>query len=282
MRNNDLESLEKYYRVISTLQSLSPSEEREQVELWQKARDSQAHDRLVKNSFKLVVQVAWEFNGSGIALDDLVQQGSLGLLVALERFESERGLRISTYAVWWVRAAIKSFLLENKGQVHFAKTDKARRIFFRLSRARSVLAHKNQDSSASVEDLAKEVGVSVGELQKTLPFMEQYNVSFDALVRGGGTRSLAEVLGGVAPSAEEEYAEIETQRYRKKLFLRAFKKLDPREQYVIKERCLGEKSATLREVGEQLGISRERARQLEARAIRKVKSLVDLQEAGRR
>lgn len=275
MSTPDSVSLDRYYRLIALFPVLSTEDELCYMQRWKKSGDRKAYDILYKSGFKITVQVAWEYRGRGVSLDDLVQQGNLGLIEALKRFEMDRGVRLSTYAVWWVRSFITKYLVDNKGIIRFATTTDTRKIFFGLSRARARLEQR-QSKDYSLEELAVELGVPLNILQEILPRMVWQDTRLDTQVSEEDRRSFGDILyDQTVVSIEDQCIADEEFSLYKHYIIEACSILGKRERRIIKERYLKERAMTLQELGNEFGLSRERVRQLEEIALRKIRKFIN-------
>ncbi|HYV50220.1 MAG TPA: RNA polymerase factor sigma-32 [Myxococcaceae bacterium] len=255
------------------------SREQEQALAWRaKAGDQEAVGELVSANLRFVVKIACGYRRYGLPIEDLVQEGNIGLIHAVAKFEPERGLRLVTYAVWWIRATLHRYILENWSLVKVGTTQAHRKLFFALARARAEIArlHPEIEHDAEVEAVAAKLQV----LPRQVREFEQRllgDASLDAPV-GEGDATMGEQLQSPGPDPEVQLGEHEERRMVSQRVRAAVASLDARQRYIVEQRLMQDEPLTLIQVGQHLGFSRERARQLEGRARRALApALADLQ-----
>jgi len=242
---------------------------------WIKNRDEDALHELVEAHGRLVVRIAAGFRSSGLPLADLVQEGNIGLMEAAERFDPDREVRFSTYASWWIVAAIQNYILRNSSIVRAATTPKQRRLFFNLRRLRA--KHAKTYSGALSDDerktIAEQLDVTVEDVAKMEAHLARPDQSLNAAV--GAEEDSAEhmdLLSDEGPSPEEIVGHQFDTETRSAWILEAMERLSPRERQIIESRFLDDRKITLAEIGEKFGVSKERIRQIESRALQKMKA----------
>jgi RNA polymerase sigma-32 factor len=271
-----------YLQRIDQFPLLTPEEERTLALRWKAHKDPAAAQRLVLANLRFVVKIAFEYRPYGVRLLDLIQEGNLGLLVAVDRFDPDRNVRLTTYAVWWIRAYIQEYIRRSWSLVRFGTTRAEQRCFYQLRRERQKLERSGEKADPS--DLARALGVTPGELERIEARITRRDLSLDdpAYLDADETRGERLADGGLSPEAT--VAASEAGRRARAGIWRALEALDQRERTIIERRYLRAKSATLRELGAAFGISGERVRQLEARAKAKMRAelegLRDLALAG--
>jgi RNA polymerase sigma-32 factor len=242
---------------------LSPEEERTLARRFREHGDSKARTRLVASNLRLVVKLACEHHRPPLLLMDLIQEGNLGLLLAVERFEPERGVRLCTYAAWWIRAYLLRFILENWRLVKLGTTDVQRKLFFRMREEEGRLLASGQEATVGL--LAARLGVSEEDVVEMDQRLRQEEVRLDAPPdeqRGPGP---ARGVSSATPAVDEELGQRElTYWFQGKVHAFAHELRDERERYILEHRLLAEEPETLRTIGEHFRMSRERARQVEA------------------
>ncbi|TCT35270.1 RNA polymerase factor sigma-32 [Martelella mediterranea] len=244
---------------------------------WREREDNKARNDIAMAHLRLVVAMASKFKGFGLPKSDLVQEGYLGLLEAAARFDHERGVRFSTYASWWIRAAMQDFVLRNWSIVRGGTSSAQKALFFKLRRLRAQIAARDRSMSAQAiyVEIASRLGVHVNDVQAMDARLSGNDTSLQAPLGGDGEEDGAQRMDMIvcdAPLPEEQVTGIiDGERISQKL-RSALAKLSPRESRVIKARKLAEKAATLAELGDELGISKERVRQIEGRALEKLKA----------
>lgn len=270
-------SLEKYLQEINRYPLLTSEKEQELALLWAQQNDTDAAHTLTTSNLRFVVKIAYEYRRYGIRLADLIQEGNIGLIMAVKKFDPERGVRLISYAVWWIRAQIQNYILQSWRLVKIGTTQAQRRLFYKLEKTKRMLARLGGGHHAvKRSQVAKALNVKeelVEEMEQRLGAQE---VSLDSRyhMEGEEGRSLKEVLADDVPNQEEVMGEAEYEHTRKNHLYSALDRLSEREQLIVKRRRLIEDPQTLSEIGKELGITRERVRQLEARALRKLRSFL--------
>ena len=265
-----------YLSRIDRYRLLTPAEERELASRWRHGRDHEAASRLVTANLRFVVKIAFEYRTYGLRLLDLIQEGNLGLLVAVDRFDPERGVRLTTYAVWWIRAYIQEYIRRQWSLVRFGTTRAEQRCFYRLRRERQRL--ERGGGRADPDRLASALGIRREELETIESRITRRDLSLDDPAYVDTDETKGDRLADDRPGPESSVAEQELWDEAKRRIQQALRELDPRERAIVARRYLSAKPATLKELGVVFGISRERVRQLEARAKAKLReALWDLQ-----
>jgi RNA polymerase sigma-32 factor len=268
-----------YLRRIDAYPLLSPHEEAVLARRWKSSRDQRAGSLLVLCNLRFVVKIAFEYRTYGVRILDLIQEGNIGLLVAVERFDPERKNRLTTYAVWWIRAYIQDFIRRQWSLVRFGTTRAEQRCFYRLRREREKLERGGE--GADSEKLAAVLGVRAENLGAIEARIVRRDQSLDDPAVAGADETRASRLPDDRPGPERAAIEHEMREMSRRRVLRALDGLDPRERAIIEKRYLNGKGTTLKELGRSFGISRERVRQLEARAKEKMKAeLADVWEGA--
>lgn len=267
--------LAEYLKRIDKYPLLTPAEERALARAWRAANSSQAARQLVLANLRFVVKIAFEYRTYGVRLLDLIQEGNLGLVIAVHRFDPERNNRLTTYAVWWIRAFMQEFIRRQWSMVRFGTTRTEQRCFYRLRKERHRL--ERTGGKADPEELARALGLRVEELGMMETRITRRDQSLDDPVYANSDETRGDRLTDGAPSPELESLANELQRMAKERVKQALANLDMRERAIIEKRYLGDDGATLKELGRTFGISRERVRQLESRAKEKMRaSLAEL------
>jgi RNA polymerase sigma-32 factor len=248
---------------------LSVVEERELARRWRVEMDTEALRRLVQAHLGLVIRIAMEFRHSGPAMEDLIQEGNLGLTIAARRFDPDRATRLATYATYWIRACMLEHVVRSHGPVRIGTTRSQRKIFFGLGRARRKLEREGE--VADCERLAGELGVMQEDVEAMTPRLTGRDVSLDAPRGFDDRRAMGATLAEDGPTPEEMVAGCEEDDRRREQLFEGLKVLDPRERAIIRARHMRQRPATLAALGKKFGISRERVRQLELRAKDKLR-----------
>jgi RNA polymerase sigma-32 factor len=235
---------------------------------WRDRRDQAALQELVSSHLRLVVSQARKYRGYGLSFGDLLQEGNLGLMEAASRFDPDRGFRLATYAVWWIRAALSDYVLRNWSIVRLGTTSADKTLFFKLRglRARAELAQGGLDYDAR-RQMADALGTDVASLERMEMRLARVDPSLDAPAAKDDSSSRQERLVDDRPSPETIVMERHDSTHRARWLRRALECLPRREAMILRERHQREDGATLDELGRRLGISKERVRQLEQRAL---------------
>ncbi|MCS6914438.1 MAG: sigma-70 family RNA polymerase sigma factor [Myxococcales bacterium] len=257
--------------VAQAVGPLSLKEERLLARRWRESADPRAIEALVHAHLGLVVRIASEFRHAGPSLEDLVQEGNVGLTIAARRFDPNRSTRLATYASYWIRACMMEHVVRSHGPVRIGTTRAQRKIFFGLGRARRKLEAGGRP--ANMAELAAELGVDVAEVEAMTPRLSQRDVHLDAARSDEDQRPLSDQLAHDHPSPEDQCTAREEALQRRTRFAQALRKLEPRERDILTSRHLRERPETLAQLGKRFGLSRERVRQLEARAKQRLREL---------
>jgi RNA polymerase sigma-32 factor len=269
-------AFQRYLRSLQAAEVLPPEEERTLARAYRDQNDSKAGARLVRGNLRLVVKIAEEYGRSEDQLMDLIQEGNLGLMHALEKFDPGRGVKLSSYAAWWIRAYILKFLLANFRVVRLGTTLAQRKLFYKLRRERERLERAGVEVDANQLAAALEVRpADVREMELRLSSPE---VSIDAPVRNEsarppGSSSYMPADPGGRPDAQLEEGEF---RHRLRESVAKFGEgLQGRERQIFLDRLVSEEPLTLQEIGRRYGVSRERARQLESRLKERMRQFLE-------
>ena len=271
-RSQDSQSgpLSDYLNRIDRYPLLTPEEEHELAQRWQDKREIACGRRLVTSNLRFVVKIAFEYRTYGVRLLDLIQEGNLGLMVAIDRFDPTRGVRLTTYAVWWIRAFVQEHIRRSWSLVRFGTTRAEQRCFYRLRRERQRL--ERGGGQADPAALAEALGVGVAELEAIESRITRRDMSLDDHAFQDAEETRGDRIADEGPGPEAAVAEREVSARAEVQIKEALSLLDQRERAIIQRRYLNRRPATLKELGEAFGISRERVRQLEARAKAKMKT----------
>jgi len=255
------------------------------IRAWQQRGDRRAAGRVIEANSKHVVFMALRFKNYGIAVGDLISDGHLGLMKALDRFDPSKGVRFSTYAAYWIRAEIIAGVLKGWCLISGPGGALNSRVFFRLRRQRSLLSTCEEngaplDAQQVRERLAADFGVSEQRMQELLQQLDHRGVSLDEVAPGQDSCLLDQLAGADDQGLQLERGELLAQVER--AVARGRAALDPREAYIIERRLLAEpdEQLSLSELGDALGVSRERVRQLELRAIGKLRTEAEREGVG--
>ena len=265
------DTFEQYMSEVNRIPLLSRQEEDELTSTFARDQDPAIAHRLVVSNLRFVVRIANEYRGYGLKLIDLVQEGNLGLMIAVQKFDHQRGYRLISYAVWWIRAYIQAYVMRSVSMVKLGTTQAQRKLFFGRRKARATLL--KQGSEPTRENMAKMLGVSLEDVDEMEMRLAGKDYSLDApMSNDSESSSMVEVLADDADDTPEDIvADAQIGHVRRQAIDKAVEQLDPRERMIIEARAMSEEPKTLTELGEELGVSRERARQLEARGLGKMR-----------
>lgn len=239
--------------------------------------DKAAGDLLVCCNLRYVVKIAVGYRGYGFRLSELVAEGNVGLLQAVRRFEPERGLRFMTYASYWVRAHILSYILKHWSLVGVGTGPMQSKLFFRLHREKAKLLARTGHAENVTAKLAEKFNCTEDRIRRMEQRIDGRDVSLDAKAFRDGSVTIMETLSDSSTNQEAAVSRDEVSNLVRDRVADALERLDEREQVIVKRRLLGGQKETLSELGKQLGLSRERVRQLEQRVKTKLRrSLADL------
>ena len=277
-------NLSRYLQDIRKFPMLTPEEEYSLAKRWKEQGDEPAAHKLVTSHLRLVAKIAMGYRGYGLPMGELISEGNVGMMQAVKRFDPERGFRLATYAMWWIRAAIQEYILHSWSLVKMGTTAAQKKLFFNLRRL------KAQMSALEEGDLQQE---QVAKIAHALQVPEQDVVSMNrrlassdhslnAPVRAESEGEWQDWLVDESESQETELAERQDMSNRKALLSQALTTLNERERHILIERRLKEEPTTLEELSQQYNISRERVRQIEVRAFEKLQKSMKQQIAERR
>jgi RNA polymerase sigma-32 factor len=245
------------------------------------SRDPKFAQRLVTSNLRFVVKIAHEYRGYGLDLHDLIQEGNIGLMTAVQKFDPERGYRLISYAVWWVRALIQNYVLRSWSLVKLGTTQAQRKLFFKLRSARQQ-AEKEQGpaSEPGAEELAKLFGVTSKDITDMELRLAARDYSLNAPVNSDGAATThLELLPSHSDSVEEIVSERDERQFVRRTVADRMNTLNEKERYIIENRLMTDEPQTLQSIGSRFGISRERARQIESAVLRKLQGA--FAESGR-
>ena len=262
----DLSSLSLFYRDMKQTSKLSREEEADLAHRWQDEQDRDAARELVVANLYGVAAIAREYRHFGLQEGDLIQEGTLGLMHAVKRFDPDKGFRLMTYASWWIRASIHDFILRSWSIVKLGTNKLQRRIFAGLQKAKNAIAAVD---GRQADEVGAEYGITGQTYQETAKAFLQRDMSLDAEVDG---QTMLDDLPSSSSSPEELVMNANWQNHRNSQLVEAMRALSPRDRHIVTQRYLSDDPATLKDLSEALGISIERVRQLESRAMKKLKA----------
>jgi RNA polymerase sigma-32 factor len=276
--------LNRYLSEIKKFPILAPEEEYMLAKRWTEHQDTDAAAKLVNSHLRLVAKIAMGYRGYGLPVAELISEGNIGLMQGVKKFEPERGFRLATYAMWWIRASIQEFILRSWSLVKMGTTAAQKKLFFNLRRMKNQI-EAFEDGDMKPEDVAKiatDLGVTEDEVISMNRRMSMGgDTSLNVPLREEGEGQWQDWLVDTDPLQDERVAEAEESQVRHELLLQAMGSLNDREKHILTERRLSDDPKTLEELSQVYDVSRERIRQIEVRAFEKLqKSLMNL--AGER
>jgi len=269
------DSLRRYLAELKYYEPLSPKEERKLARQF-RAGNLRAGQQLVIANLRFVVKIAREYRSYGIAFGDLIQEGNLGLIKAVQKFDPSKKIRLISYAVWWIRAYVQDHILRNWSLVKLGTTQAQRKMFYSLARTRRYLEnHSGEHEQCSLEKIARVLNVSPAAVEEMQQRMKRGDVSLEGRVGRDGEGDEAppaHFLSSPEMSQDDKYAKEEEAKMIRENVRSAVSRLDRRERYIIEQRAMADRPITLTRLGEYFGFSRERARQIEIRAKKKLRN----------
>ena len=266
-----VDALTLYMSQLRHYAPISREEEHVLATRWVEEGDREAGRQLVLANLRLVVKIAMEYRRAWTNVLDLIQEGNLGLLQAVQRFDPTRGTKLSSYAAYWIRAYILKYLIDNIRLVRLGSSRAQRKLFFRLNKEKREL--ESQGYEVGPKLLAERLDVSEEDVVDMEQRLSESELSMDAPVQGErNSASFGEFIPAGGESAEDQVGSRELRRVFMEHVQEFADGLDDREQQIINRRILADEPDTLQELGEDFGVSRERVRQLEARLVEKLRS----------
>ena len=237
--------------------------------------DTDAAHQLVTSHLRLVAKLAMGYKGYGLPITDIMSEGNVGLMQAVQKFDPEKGFRLATYALWWVKAAMQEYILRSWSLVKIGTTAVQKKLFFNLRRAKNqIQAYEDGDlNPENLEKISKQLNVPEKEVVNMNRRLSGADPSLNAKISSddGSQTEWQDWIEADTPNQEEEYAEKEEDSIRKDLISESLNVLNERELDIVQTRRLSEETTTLEELSEKYDISRERVRQIEVRALEKIK-----------
>lgn len=265
-------SLEKYLRTIRQFPILELEEEYTLAKSWKNNQDLTAAHKLVTSHLRLVAKIAMGYRGYGLPVADLISEGNIGLMQAVKRFDPDKGFRLATYAIWWIRAAIQEYILHSWSLVKIGTTAAQKKLFFNLRKIKNELKLINEGDlkPEDVKEISKRLSVDEGEVYSMNSRMAGQDYSLNAPLKHDSNVEWQDWIEAKEESHDIRIEESEEYKYRKTILLNALSTLNDREKYIFKARRISEPQKTLEELSKKFHISRERVRQIEVRAFEKV------------
>ncbi len=268
------DTFEHYMVQVNRFDLLSAEQEYDLAVRHLQNGDMEAAHRLICANLRFVVKVANEYRGYGLRLLDLVQEGNIGLMMAVKKFDPMRGTRLITYAVWWIRAYIQNYIMRSWSLVKIGTTQMQKKLFFKLAQTRNAL--RNLTGSEQIEEIANELEVNQQVVAEMTQRMGRRDASLDVELTEGEGYTLLNTLADESSNQEELLLAHEEQRLNAERTSAALAVLKPRERQIIEQRILAEAPSTLQDLADEFDISRERVRQIEQNALRKLRTAISL------
>jgi RNA polymerase sigma-32 factor len=263
-------TLDIYIAEINRFSLLTAEEEFKLAVRLKKYNDMAAAERLVVSNLRFVVKIAHEYRNYGLKLSDLIQEGNIGLMHAVKKFDPYKGYRLISYAVWWIRAYMQNYIIKSWSLVKIGTTQAQRKLFFKLSQEKKRLETLSQRSPEFAE-IAESLGVKVVEIEEMDLRLSHRDLSLDAPINEDGEMSHIDHLTYEGEDQETSLIKKEELSLVKRDIAGALAKLNEKEKYIIKHRVMADNPMTLQEVGDRYRITRERARQIEKQALKKLR-----------
>jgi RNA polymerase sigma-32 factor len=266
-------SLNRYLAEIRKFPLLKPEQEYMLGKRYQEHQDSKAAEQLVTSHLRLVAKIAMGYRGYGLPVSELISEGNIGLMQGVKKFDPDRGFRLATYAMWWIRASMQEYILRSWSLVKIGTTAAQKKLFFNLRRMKNNLqAFEDGDlKQATITKIATDLGVSESEVTAMNRRMSMGgDTSLNVPMREDGDGQWQDWLVDDAPLQDERVAEAEETSVRHAILVEAMTNLNDREQHILSERRLIEEPKTLEELSKVYNVSRERVRQIEVRAFEKL------------
>ena len=273
---DDTNEMKPFIKKAMSIPLLEEQREKTLAKKWLKKKDEAALHELIQSHIRLVIAFAVKYKNYGLNLSDLIQEGNIGLMKAAERFQTEKEVRFSTYASWWIRASIQDFVLKNWSLVRIATTSKQKSLFFSLRKLKQKI-HQTEHGSIdyrTAQGIAHDLSISTADVIKMDARISQNDSSLNHKISEDGENEFLELIEDEDARPDDKIFTKNDDTFKKEVISDALKELDVREIKIIKERHLTDKAKTLDILGQELKISKERVRQIEKNAMIKMKSFI--------
>ena len=270
-------SLDVYMAQIGQFPILSPEEEFELALKYREKDDIEAAHKLITSNLRFVVKIALEYKNYGVKLLDLIQEGNIGLMMAVKKFDPRKGFRFISYGVWWIRAYIQNFIIKSWSLVKIGTTQAQKKLFYKLGKVRRLLEAPQGDHPQSYQDIAKDLGVKEEDIHEMEQRMGRRDLSLDLPFDEDKELTPLELLSDGSPDQEDMLIQSQDAQIQRNEISKALERLTERERYIITHRIMSDNPLTLREIGDTFQLSRERVRQIEKEALTKLRR--DMQNA---
>jgi len=270
--------LSRYLEEIKKFPMLSEEEEKDLAHKWHDEKDVLAAQKLVTSHLRLVAKIAQQFKGYGLPVADMISEGNVGLMIAVKKFNPNKGFRLATYAMWWIRATIQDYVLKSWSMVKIGTSAAQKKLFFNLKKIKNKLVnlHNGSVPANSNDIIATELGLSVSEVNEMDMRMNGGDVYLNSRsTNDEDSGEIIDVIVSPEPSHELTILDAQESNYKKAKLKNALLTLNQREQEIIQERRLSENPTTLKVLGNRYGVSSERIRQIEEKALKKLTAEVN-------
>jgi RNA polymerase sigma-32 factor len=265
--------LSRYLSEIRKFPMLAKDEEFMLAKRWQEHQDPEAAHRLVTSHLRLVAKIAMGYRGYGLPIGEVISEGNVGLMQAVKKFDPDKGFRLATYAMWWIRASIQEYILRSWSLVKMGTTAAQKKLFFNLRKAKSEIAALQEGDLRpdQVSQIATKLGVLDEEVVSMNRRLSGGDASLNSPLRADSESEWQDwLVDDQTPSQESVVADTQEKNIRMSLLEEAMTELTDRERHILTERRLKDEPTTLEELASQYGVSRERVRQIEVRAFEKL------------
>ena len=269
-------SLQKYLISIRKFPILEMEEEYTLAKMWKSKKDLNAAHKLVTSHLRLVAKIAMGYKGYGLPVADLISEGNIGLMQAVKRFDPDKGFRLATYAMWWIRAAIQEYILHSWSLVKIGTTAAQKKLFFNLRKIKNELKIINERDlrPEDVKEISKRLSVDENEVHSMNSRMAGHDHSLNTPLKHDSNTEWQDWIENKEESQETRLEESQEYKFRKTILINALASLNEREKYIFKARRIKEPQVTLEELSKKFNISRERVRQIEVRSFEKVQQYI--------
>ncbi len=276
-------NLSRYLQNIRKYPLLTQEEEYELAVKYKQTQDKDIAYKLITSHLRLVIKVVSKYKGYGLPINEMISEGNIGLLYAINKFEPDKGFRFSTYALWWIKAAVQKYILNSWSLVKLGTTAAQKKLFFNLRKIKNSLnlTDDRELSDRIIQDIADSLDVSTQDVTDMNTRLKAHDGSLNIVIDNQSSDGGAEWIDFIydtKPNQEEQLAYRETMNYRRKLFNRAITVLNPREKDILYKRRLSEENITLDDLSRTYHISKERVRQIELNSIRKIAKAVEVMQ----
>ena len=273
-------NMARYLQNIRKYPILTQEEEYKLATKYKETGNKDVAYQLITSHLRLVVKVVSRYRGYGLPVSEMISEGNIGLLYAIDKFEPDKGFRFSTYALWWIKASVQKYILNSWSLVKLGTTAAQKKLFFNLRKIKNSLnlVDDRELSSDVLKDISRLLDVSVQEVTDMNMRLKAHDGSLNSPVDSDSERTAEwmDFISDGKPNQEERYAYKETMNYRRKLFKQAITVLNPREKDILFKRRMSDETITLEDLSQAYNISKERVRQIELNSIRKISKAIEV------